>query len=55
MALMRVSEPAERSGVAATALRYHGERGPLPARRSPAGHGSARPLGAPGPEPVEED
>lgn len=54
MALMRVSEPAERAGVAATALRCHEERGLLPARRSPAGYGSARLLGVPGPDPVEE-
>ncbi|WP_433696675.1 MerR family transcriptional regulator [Nocardiopsis sp. CA-288880] len=35
---MRVSELAERSGVAATALRYYEERGLLPAQRSPAGY-----------------
>ncbi|QKW31843.1 MerR family transcriptional regulator [Nocardiopsis flavescens] len=38
MVLMRVSELAERSGVAATTLRYYGERGLLPAQRSPAGY-----------------
>ncbi|WP_017569190.1 MerR family transcriptional regulator [Nocardiopsis halotolerans] len=38
MVLMRVSELAERSGVAATTLRYYEERGLLPARRSPAGY-----------------
>ncbi|MCK9871403.1 MerR family transcriptional regulator [Nocardiopsis dassonvillei] len=35
---MRVSELAERSGVAATTLRYYEERGLLPAQRSPAGY-----------------
>ncbi len=54
MALMRVSEPAERAGVAATALRCHEERGLLPARRPRAGSGPARLLGARGPHPVEE-
>lgn len=38
MVLMRVSELAERSGVAATTLRYYEERGLLPAQRSPAGY-----------------
>ncbi|MET9710983.1 MerR family transcriptional regulator [Nocardiopsis alba] len=38
MVSMRVSELAERSGVAATTLRYYEERGLLPARRSPAGY-----------------
>lgn len=35
---MRVSELAERSGVAASTLRYYEERGLLAARRSPAGY-----------------
>ncbi|MEV6821029.1 MerR family transcriptional regulator [Nocardiopsis dassonvillei] len=38
MVLMRVSELAERSGVAATTLRYYEERGLLPAQRSSAGY-----------------
>ena len=38
MVLMQVSELAERSGVAATTLRYYEERGLLPAQRSPAGY-----------------
>lgn len=45
MVLMRVSELAERSGVAATTLRYYEERGLLPAQRSSAGQ-AARLLGA---------
>ncbi|MFE6307059.1 MerR family DNA-binding transcriptional regulator [Nocardiopsis sp. NPDC057823] len=53
MVLMRVSEPAERSGVAATTLRYYGERGLLPAQRSPAWE-AARLLGALGPGSAEE-
>lgn len=54
MVLMRVSELAERSGVAATTLRYYEERGLLPAQRPPAGR-AARLLGAPGPDPVKEN
>ncbi|SIO90939.1 MerR family transcriptional regulator [Nocardiopsis sp. JB363] len=38
MVMMRISELAERSGVAATTLRYYEERGLLPAQRSPAGY-----------------
>ena len=38
MVLMRVSELAQRSGVAATTLRYYEQRGLLPAQRS---HGSS--------------
>lgn len=38
MVLMRVSDLAERSGVPATTLRYYGERGLLPAQRSPGGY-----------------
>ena len=38
MVLMRVSELAQRSGVAATTLRYYEQRGLLPAQRSPSGY-----------------
>ena len=51
MVLVRVSELAERSGVSAPTLRYHGERGLLPAQRSPAGQ-ATRLLGAL--DPVKE-
>ena len=51
MVLMRVSELAERSGVAATTLRYYGDRGLFPAQRSPTGQ-AARLLGAL--DPVKE-
>ncbi|GAA1082984.1 MerR family transcriptional regulator [Nocardiopsis composta] len=35
---MRIAQLAERSGVPPSTLRYYGERGLLPARRSPAGY-----------------
>src|SRR5699024_5933389 len=38
MVLMRVFELAQRSGVAATTLRYYEQRGLLPAQRSPSGY-----------------